>query len=343
MTCCGAGLGAVWFWLLGALLIVYAVLDGFDLGVGALHLFIKGDDERRVSLNAVGPVWDGNEVWLITGGIALFGAFPPVYAAVFSGFYIALMLLLLALILRAVSIEFRSKEPMAWWRGLWDVCFAAGSSLAVLLMGVALGNILRGIPLDGHGEFAGTFSGLLHPYPLLAGAALLAFCAAHGGLYLLMKTEGGHRARVRGLTGTALGVFIVLAAILAAATPFALPERAGPGCLRSAAPSLAALIAALAGGMVYHFRKDAARRAFACSSGTIALALALFGAWMYPDLVVSAPAPEHSLGIANAASGDKTLGVMLAVAGIGLPFVAAYTAYAYRVFRGAVKLDDSSY
>src|ERR1035441_1256916 len=162
-------LNTIWFILVGVLFTGYAMLDGFDLGIGALHLFTKDDAERRTLLNAIGPVWDGNEVWLVTGGGALFAAFPNVYATVFSGFYLAMILLLVALIFRAVAIEFRSKQPMRWWRQMWDIGFSAGSLLSSLLIGVAMGNIAWGIPLDERGEFAGTFRGLLGPYPLLLG------------------------------------------------------------------------------------------------------------------------------------------------------------------------------
>ena len=162
-------LNTIWFILIGVLFTGYAMLDGFDLGVGALHLFTKNDEERRVMLNAIGPVWDGNEVWLVTGGGALFAAFPNVYATVFSGFYLAFVLLLVALIFRAVAIEFRSKQPMRWWRQMWDIGFSAGSILSSLLIGVAMGNIAWGIPIDDRGEFAGTFWSLLHPYRAAAG------------------------------------------------------------------------------------------------------------------------------------------------------------------------------
>ena len=162
-------LNTIWFVLVGVLFTGYAVLDGFDLGIGALHLFAKKDEERRVLLNAIGPVWDGNEVWLVTGGGALFAAFPNVYATAFSGFYLALYLLLAALIFRAVAIEFRSKRPEKWWRQTWDVSFSAGSILSALLIGTTLGNLAWGVPIDANGEFAGTFLGLLTPYPLLIG------------------------------------------------------------------------------------------------------------------------------------------------------------------------------
>src|SRR5512139_2148020 len=157
-------LNTIWFGLIGVLLTGYAILDGFDLGVGALHLLTTKDEHRRLMINAIGPVWDGNEVWLVTGGGALFAAFPMVYATVFSGFYMAFMLLLAALIFRAVAIEFRSKQPMRWWRQMWDVGFAGGSLTSSFLIGVAMGNIAWGIPIDTDGEFAGTFLGLLHPY-----------------------------------------------------------------------------------------------------------------------------------------------------------------------------------
>ena len=169
MTFGSLDLNTVWFILIGVLFTGYAMLDGFDLGVGALHLFTKKDEERRIMINAIGPVWDGNEVWLVTGGGALFAAFPNVYATVFSGFYMAFVLLLVALIFRAVAIEFRSKQPMRWWRRMWDVGFSAGSIVSSLFIGIAMGNIAWGVPLDGHGEYAGTFLDLLHPYPLLLG------------------------------------------------------------------------------------------------------------------------------------------------------------------------------
>ena len=173
-------LQVTWYFLIGFLLTVYAVLDGFDLGVGFWHLFTKSDEDRRVLLNAVGPVWDGNEVWLITGGGALFAAFPHVYATVFSGMYLALMLVLYALIFRAVSMEFRSKDPSARWRAGWDAAFSLGSVVPALLFGVALGNLLRGLLLDATKTYVGGFFNLLNPYALLIGVVGLAMIATHG-------------------------------------------------------------------------------------------------------------------------------------------------------------------
>ncbi len=187
-----------WFILIGVLFTGYAMLDGLDLGVGAIHLFTNTDEERRIMLDAIGPVWDGNEAWLVTGGGALFAAFPNLYATLFSGFYLAFGLLLVALIFRAVAIEFRSKQPMRWWRRMWDVGFSGGSVLSSLLIGVAMGNIAWGVPIDDRGEFAGTFLSLLGPYPVLIAVTTLALFMMHGAIYTLMKTEGPLHHKLRG-------------------------------------------------------------------------------------------------------------------------------------------------
>ena len=204
-------LNTIWFILVGVLFTGYAMLDGFDLGIGALHLFTKDDKERRVMLNSIGPVWDGNEVWLVTGGGALFAAFPNVYATVFSGFYLALMLLLASLIFRAVAIEFRSKQPMRWWRQMWDIGFSVGSIVSALLIGVALGNIAWGVPIDANGEFAGTFLGLLKPYPLLVGVTTVALFMMHGAIYGVMKTEGALHDKLRGWAMNCIIFFVICA------------------------------------------------------------------------------------------------------------------------------------
>src|SRR5580700_1832218 len=219
-------LNTIWFILVGGLFTGYAVLDGFDLGIGALHLFTHKDEERRVMLNSIGPVWDGNEVWLVTGGGALFAAFPNVYATVFSGFYLAFILLLCALIFRGVAIEFRSKQPMRWWRQMWDIGFAGGSILSALLIGVAMGNIAQGIPIDANGEFAGTFLGLLQPYPLLLGVTTVALFMMHGAIYGLMKTEGALHDKLRGWAMNCIIFFVICAAITTMATLLYVPHMA---------------------------------------------------------------------------------------------------------------------
>jgi cytochrome d ubiquinol oxidase subunit II len=219
-------LPTVWFILIGVLFTGYAMLDGFDLGVGALHLFTKSDEERRIMLNAIGPVWDGNEVWLVTGGGALFAAFPNVYATVFSGFYRAFVLLLVALIFRAVAIEFRSKQPMRWWRQMWDVGFSSGSILSSLLIGVAMGNIAWGVPLDARGEFVGDFWSLLKPYPLLLGVTTVALFMTHGAIYALIKTAGPLHDKLRGWINHRIIFFIICYAITTMATLLYVPHMA---------------------------------------------------------------------------------------------------------------------
>ena len=203
-------LQVIWFLLIGILLAGYAILDGFDLGVGFWHLFGKKDEERRIFIRSIGPVWDGNEVWLLTAGGALFAAFPPVNASVFSGFYLALVLVLLGLIFRVVSIEFRNQLEDPSWRRRWDLAFSLGSALPALLFGVALGNLVRGLLLDESGDYIGGFFALLNPYSLLVGVTGVAMFATHGALYLALKTEGELQVRARGWASRAWIAYLVL-------------------------------------------------------------------------------------------------------------------------------------
>ena len=336
-------LNAIWFVLIGVLFTGYAMLDGFDLGVGALHLFTKTDDDRRVMLNAIGPVWDGNEVWLVTGGGALFAAFPNVYATVFSGFYMAFVLLLVALIFRAVAIEFRSKQPMRWWRQMWDIGFSAGSILSSLLIGVAMGNIAWGIPIDARGEFAGTFWSLLGPYPLLLGITTVALFTMHGAIYALMKTEGPLHDKLRGWINNCVIFFIICYAMTTMATLLYVPHmaarvRANPWLFSIAVANMLAIANI---PREIHLGRD--WRAFLSSCAAMAALMGLFGLEMFPNLVLSHPVPAHSLTIYNAASSPKTLGIMLVIAVIGVPIVLAYTASIYWIFRGKVRLGQMSY
>jgi cytochrome d ubiquinol oxidase subunit II len=337
-------LNTVWFALVGILFTGYVILDGFDLGVGVLHLFaVKRDEERRVFLNAIGPVWDGNEVWLVTGGGALFAAFPAVYATVFSGFYLAFMALLCALIFRAVAIEFRSKHPAPRWRAFWDAGFAGGSLFSSLLIGVAMGNIAWGVPLDARGEFAGSFLGLLNPYALLMGVTTVALFAMHGAIYLVLKTEGELEARVRRWVNPLIIAFILCYVILTLATLLYVPHITGafrrePWFFAVVIPVVLAI--ANIPREVSHGREF---RAFLSSVAAMAGLMVIFGIGMYPHLVYSHPLPEHSLTAFNAASSRKTLGIMLTIALLGIPVVLAYSASIYWIFRGKVKLDRMSY
>src|ERR1035437_5475480 len=202
-------LNMIWFLLVGILIMGYSVLDGFDLGVGIIHLFTKDENEKRINLNAIGPVWDGNEVWLLTGGGALFAAFPIVYATVFSGFYIAFMLLLTALIFRAVSFEFRKYSEVRN-KKYWDFTFGVGSLLPALLYGVAIGNILQGLPIDSKGAYQGTFLGLLNPYAIVVGLVSLTMFLLHGAIYLTLKSDGKQKEKMVKVANNAWITFVVL-------------------------------------------------------------------------------------------------------------------------------------
>lgn len=336
-------LNIIWFILVGVLLTGYAILDGFDLGVGALHLLTKTDEERRISINSIGPVWDGNEVWLVTGGGALFAAFPDVYATVFSGFYIAFMLLLFVLIFRAVAIEFRSKQESKRWRGAWDIAFSVSSIVIALLMGVAIGNIIRGIPVGADKEFAGTFLGLLNPYSLLVGITTVALFTMHGAIYLVMKTEGELQNKVRTWVNNTIIFFVICFVTATMATLIYYPNmithfKDNPSFF------LVAIVTMLAiANIPREINNKREFRAFLSSASTIALLLVLFAIGIFPNIVLSNPIIENSLTIYNASSSQKTLMIMLIMAIIGMPFVVAYTIIIHKIYKGKVKLDDTSY
>jgi len=336
-------LNTIWFVLIGVLFTGYVILDGFDLGVGALHLFTKKDEDRRILLNAIGPVWDGNEVWLVTGGGALFATFPDVYATVFSGFYLAFMLLLLGLIFRAVSIEFRSKEPMRWWRQMWDVAFSISSILSAFIIGVVLGNIVCGIPIGPDGEFHGTFFSLLNPYALLLGITAVALFMMHGSVYLVLKTEGTLHDQIREWVKNSIIFFVICYMTTTMATLVFVPHMSA--YLREypilfGISILSMLAIANVPREITHGRDF---RAFLSSGAAIAALMTLFAIGVFPNMVISNPFPAYSLTIYNAASSSKTLTIVLIITIIGMPFVIAYTASIYWIFRGKVKLESMNY
>jgi cytochrome bd ubiquinol oxidase subunit II len=336
-------LNVVWFLLVGTILTGYAVLDGFDLGVGILHLLCRGDVERRISLNSIGPVWDGNQVWLVVGGGALFAAFPEVYATAFSGFYDAFILLLFTLIFRGVAIKFRSKRSGAGWRRTWDVLFSLGSLGAALLLGVALGNLARGVPIDAQRNVTIRFLALLNPYALTVGVTAAVLLALHGAIYLLLKTEGEMHARVRGWVQPLMIAFILLYALTTLATLLYQPHltaRFRQHAALLAAPVAAVLAIANIPREIHHGRDW---NAFLSSSASIVVLMGLVGIGLFPNLLLSNPNPHHSLTIYNAASSPATLKTMLIMVIVGLPMVLAYTTVIYWVFRGKVRLDHQSY
>ena len=335
-------LSTVWFVLLLFLFGGYALLDGFDLGAGTVHLYVaRTDEERRHVLNAIGPVWDGNEVWLITGGGALFAAFPIVYATVFSGFYLAMALVLGALILRGISIEFRSKETAIWWRRAWDFGFFLGSALAALLFGVALGNLLNGLALD-HGVYRGGLVGLLNPFSLGVGVLTLALAVQQGSAWLVLKTEGDLAARARRAQIVAQ---IVMVAAWAGVTALAWAD--GSRVFDNFKVNLAAWVGPVlaANAVFFGLRATLLRqafRSFVCSSLAIALMAVTAATALYPNLVPAVDRAQ-SLTVYNAHSSDLALQVMLVVALVGMPIVLAYTAFIYWKFKGKVRLDKASY
>ncbi|HOE95898.1 MAG TPA: cytochrome d ubiquinol oxidase subunit II [Candidatus Sumerlaeota bacterium] len=336
-------LNEIWFLLVGVLLIGYAILDGFDLGVGALHLFSRGDTERRLLINAIGPVWDGNEVWLVTAGGALFAAFPHAYATAFSAFYLPFILLLFMLIFRALAIEFRGKEPMGWWRRMWDVSFCVASIVASVLFGVAIGNMALGIPVGPDMEYQGNLLTLLGPYPLLVGVFNLSIFTMHGAIYLYMKTEGDLQRKVKGWIVRATAFFIILYVLTTVYTLAAVPSmianfRDYPWIWGLVVLNVLAI--ANIPRAIYH---EWPFRAFLSSCAAIAALISLFGMGVYPNLIRSTLGDAFNLTIVNAASSQKTLGIMLLIAVIGIPFVLAYTAAIYWIFRGKVRLGEHSY
>jgi cytochrome d ubiquinol oxidase subunit II len=332
-----------WFVLFGVLIGGYAVLDGFDLGVGIISLFVKKDGDRRLMVNAIGPVWDGNEVWLLTGGGALFAAFPAVYATVFSGFYLAIMLLLLAMIARAVSMEFRGKVASAAWRRIWDLSLGVGSLVITVLFGVALGNIMGGIPLNEARWFTGTFLGLLNPYAIAVGLLAVAMFTTHGALYMVMKCDGELRAFMRRVSHMGWVAWVVLYLVVTVASFFAAPHLF-ENALRNPLAYLA-LIAMMAGLVMVPVFSGAGKpfRAFLASGTAVFASVALVGVGLFPRFVPASTNMDFSLTISNAASSEGTLLTMLIIALLGMPLVLGYTVFIYKVFKGKVTLDEHSY
>ncbi|MBX3436651.1 MAG: cytochrome d ubiquinol oxidase subunit II [Planctomycetaceae bacterium] len=333
----------LWFVLLGVLLAGYAILDGFDLGVGILHPVARTDEERRIVLNSIGPIWDGNEVWLVTFGGALFAAFPEAYATAFSGFYVAFMVVLFALIFRAVSIEFRGKMKSSRWRTTWDYAFFGSSLLASLVFGVAVGAAMDGVPLNQRGIFIGRFVDQLHMYPLLVGVMTAAMFTMHGAIYLFLKTEGAFQKRLETWMWRGFGCFLASYLLVTIMTLVKIP-RATQNFQDHPWGWLLVFLNVLAIANIpraIHQRR--AVYAFVSSSATIAALVCLFGLALFPNLITSNPHPENSLTIYNAASSQKTLRIMAVIALLGMPFVLTYTGIVYWTFRGKVRLEHHSY
>lgn len=333
----------LWFLVVGGLFSGYAILDGFDLGAGAWHLFFRKEESRRIALNAVGPVWDGNEVWLVIGGGALFAGFPVLYASLFSAMYIPFMLFLVFLIFRAVSIEFRGKEPMKWWKNLWDFNYSISSTMLAFLLGVVLGNVLNGIAINEKYVFTGHWLEFLNPFSIAVGITTLALFMVHGAIYLVMKTEGRLYAKIRILLKRGIIFFVVSFSILSLYTLLYLPhlsDKFRSNTLLFVVPLLAFLSIANIPRLA---SKKKYKQAFIFSSITVSLLLILVAIEIYPVLLKSSLDPAFNLTIYGAASSMKSLGIMLLIAAIGTPLVLIYTIFVYKTFKGKVKIDETSY
>jgi cytochrome d ubiquinol oxidase subunit II len=333
----------IWFWLVGILIIGYAILDGFDFGVGILSLFAHDEKERRLHMNAIGPVWDGNEVWLLTGGGALFAAFPVVYAEVFSGFYLALILLLAALIFRAVSFEFRSKVDSPLWRRTWDLAFGIGSLLPALLFGVAIGNILHGVPIDVSGMDGGSFLEMLNPFSLGVGILSLVLFVMHGAIYLAGKSEGDLQARCRKWASRAWMLFVIVYIVMTIWTWIGSPFLFENSLQNPVFYIFLTIIIAAVVYIPVVLKSGKMGRAFLVSSLLIAAMLGETALSLFPRLVPSSIDLSNSLTIYNASSTPLTLETMLIIALIGVPLVIGYSIFIHYVFRGKVEITEESY
>ena len=326
-------LTTVWFALIALLWAGYFLLEGFDFGVGILLPVLARDDrERRLLINTIGPVWDGNEVWLIVAGGATFAAFPEWYATLFSGFYLPLLLILVSLIVRGVAFESRGKRDEPSWRRRWDLCIIVGSLVPALLWGVAFGNIVRGVKLDAGHEYVGGFFNLLNPYALLGGLTTLGLFVLHGAVFLALKTDGDMRERA-GRLAARLGVpVIVIAGGFLLWTGLA--HHDGVGWALSAAAALSLVGAAAA----TRIKKEG--WAFLATAATIVLATFALFVTLFPDVMPSTLAAANSLTVTNASSTPYTLKVMTWVAVVFTPIVLVYQGWTYWVFRKRLTVEQ---
>ncbi len=322
-------LPTLWFGIVAFMFVGYFVLDGFDFGVGMSLPFLGRDDtDRRVLINTIGPVWDLNETWVIVAGASLFAAFPEWYATLFSGMYLPLLLILLALIARGVSFEYRHQRPGTRWRSWFDGMITVGSAVPAFLWGVAFANIVHGVPLDGGHNYTGTMLDLLNPYALLGGLTTLLLFFTHGAVFVTLKTEGDIRDRARRLATRAGVVTIVVAAAFLLWTNLA---GGSPASWLLAAGAALALVGSFAANLL-----GAERTAFALMAVTIALAVVSLFAALFPDVMPASNDPANSLTIANASSTGYTLTVMSWVALISLPLILLYQGWTYWIFRKRV-------
>ncbi|WP_299064522.1 cytochrome d ubiquinol oxidase subunit II [uncultured Polaribacter sp.] len=343
-TFLGIDYPTLWYLVVGLLFSGYAILEGFDYGAGAWHLFFKKDLSRRIAINAIGPLWDANQVWLIIGGGALFAGFPVMYATMLSAMYIPFMLFLVLLVLRSSAIKFRSAEKMTWWRKTWDIIYFISNTLIAFLLGVVLGNVLQGFELGENFSYkGGIFFAFLSPYAIMVGFTTLSIFMTQGAIFLLLKTEGRLYARLTFLLKKGMLFFIVSFAVTSLYTLVFLPgvtDKFKEYPVFFILPILAFLAVANVPRLV---SKKKYANALVFSSLTMAFLLMLVAFQLYPVLLPSTIDPKFSVNIYNAASSQKSLGIMLTIVVIGAPLLAGYFLFLYKTFHGKVKLDDTSY
>tara|TARA_R110002167_G_C12660030_1_gene649820 strand:- start:231 stop:1268 length:1038 start_codon:yes stop_codon:yes gene_type:complete len=343
-TFLGIDYPTLWYLVVGLLFSGYAVLEGFDYGAGSWHLFFKKDLSRRIAINAIGPLWDANQVWLIIGGGALFAGFPVMYATMLSAMYIPFMLFLLLLVLRSSAIKFRSAEKMLWWRKTWDIVYFVSNVLIAFLLGVVLGNILQGFELGENFSYkGGIFFSFLSPYAIMTGFTTLSLFMTQGAIFLLLKTEGRLHARLTFLLKKGMIFFITSFAITSLYTFIfihGVTDKFKEQPLFFVLPILAFLAVANVPRLV---SKKRYFQALLFSSMTMAFLLMLVAFQLYPVLLPSTIDPTYSVTIYNAASSQKSLGIMLTMVVVGAPLLAGYLIFLYKTFNGKVQLDDTSY
>ena len=342
-TFLGLDFNVWWFLVFGAVITGYAVLDGFDLGAGALHLFLKKETSRRIALNAIGPVWDGNEVWLVIGGGALFAGFPVAYAAIFSAFYVPFMIFMIGLIWRAVAIEFRSKEPGATWRWCWDFIYSFACIVIALSLGLMLGNVALGLPLNEQHEFTGNWLSFFNPFSIMVAVTTLALFMLHGAIYLAMKTENRLYTRLSLLAKSFTIFFLVAFGITTLYTLLCIPHLSDKIRSNPAYFSLPLLMFLSIANIPRQLNKGNWRYAFISSAITIASLLAMVALEVFPNLLFATNNAANSITVNNGASSLKTMKTLLFIAAIGTPLVGIYTFFVFWTFKGKVKLDETSY
>jgi cytochrome d ubiquinol oxidase subunit II len=343
-TFLGIDYPTLWYLVVGLLFSGYAILEGFDYGAGSWHLFFRKDESRRIAINAIGPIWDANQVWLIIGGGALFAGFPVMYATMLSAMYIPFMLFLMMLVLRSSAIKFRSAEKMLWWRKTWDIIYSVANISIAFLLGVVLGNVIQGFEIGANYSYhGGIFLSFLSPYALMTGCTTLSIFMTQGGIFLLLKTEGRLHARLTFLLKKGMIFFITCFSITSLYTLNFIPgvtDKFKENPLFFILPVLSFLAVANVPRLV---SKKKYFQALVFSSLTMAFLLMLVAFQLYPTLLISTIDPQYSITIYNAASSQKSLGIMLTIVLIGAPLLAFYFLFLYKTFNGKVQLDESSY